>query len=128
MKRQWPLIMAGFLLVNANVRAHMYQQAAVGIFIVSAVVWTCAGFSAAAQLREKAPDAYALVGSPRPIGLWFFVFPNRLDRFTLGAKLRRASISDRQLLRTLEVMRVTRWLQLVAVGLLILGPNIALLQ
>jgi hypothetical protein len=106
----------------------MYQQVAMGIFIVSAIVWTCAGFSAATQLREKAPDAYALVGSPRPIGLWFFVFPNKLDRFTLSAKFRRAGISDRQLLGTLEVMRVTRWLQLAAVGLLVLGPNIALLQ
>jgi len=106
----------------------MYHEIALAIFIVSAVVWTCAGSSAATQLREKAPDAYALVGSPRPIGLWFFVFPSRLDRFTLGAKFRKAGISDRQLLGTLEVMRVTRWLQLVAVAILVLGPNMALLQ
>jgi len=99
----------------------------VGIFIVSAVVWTCAGSSAAAQLREKAPDAYALVGSPRPIGLWFFVFPNRLDRFTLGANFVERAYPTAATWN-LEVMRVTRWLQLVARGLLVLGPNIALLQ
>ena len=103
----------------------MYREIAVALFIVSSVVWLCAGYSAVGQLRAKSPDTYALVGSPKAIGLWCISFPSALDSLTLGSKFRSAGISDRQLLGTLEVVHFARWLQLIAVLAMIVGVPFA---
>ena len=99
------------------------RDLAFAAFTVSAVVWACAGTYVAKRLRDGWPDAFAKAGSPTPLYFWFSrQLPNTFDRFTLLRRYRELSITDSEVLAALEIARFARWVQIICLIVLILGP------
>ena len=102
----------------------MYRDSALIAYVLSAVVWALAAGYASTRLRDNWPSAFVQAGSPKPFEFWFNrQLPNSFDRFTLMSKFRAFQINDAHLLSALEVARFARWLQIILLLFLVLGPR-----